>query len=192
MKKPTPEELKAPIKIWANIYNLEKPSSWDLFFNEDAAVTRSIGAPTHCYIHEMSVNAYIKENEDLKKKLRNILQKNPQYGHFLAHAPIHVPDWFEYKSKNEPEEPKLWSDYPDSYPVDELEVLHDSIESWAENSFEDEDKPEVREGLKFYFDAWTEYWKKKQKFDETSDEELHYAFVEYNARKLLEISQKED
>jgi hypothetical protein len=41
-----------PLMIWANIYNPIKPNSWDLHHTEASAVKNSIGAKTHCYIHE--------------------------------------------------------------------------------------------------------------------------------------------
>jgi hypothetical protein len=38
--------------IWANVYNPIKTDSWDLHHTEASAVKNSIGAKTHCYIHE--------------------------------------------------------------------------------------------------------------------------------------------
>jgi hypothetical protein len=41
-----------PLMIWANVYNPIKTDSWDLHHTEASAVKNSIGAKTHCYIHE--------------------------------------------------------------------------------------------------------------------------------------------
>ena len=41
-----------PLMIWANIYNPIKTDSWDLHHTEASAVINSIGAKTHCYVHE--------------------------------------------------------------------------------------------------------------------------------------------
>lgn len=42
----------APAKIFVNVYNPIKPNSWDCHLTEASAVINSIGAKTHCYIHE--------------------------------------------------------------------------------------------------------------------------------------------
>lgn len=42
----------APTKIYVNVYNPIKPNSWDCHITEQSAVSNSIGAKTHCYIHE--------------------------------------------------------------------------------------------------------------------------------------------
>ena len=52
-----------PLKIWANIYNPLKTSSWDLHKSENAAVKNSIGAKTHLYIHESIANNHLDEFE---------------------------------------------------------------------------------------------------------------------------------
>lgn len=41
-----------PLMIWANVYNPIKTDSWDLHHTEASAVKNSIGAKTHCYVHE--------------------------------------------------------------------------------------------------------------------------------------------
>ena len=46
------QQHDAPIKIYVNVYNPIKPNSWDCHITEQSAVINSIGAKTHCYIHE--------------------------------------------------------------------------------------------------------------------------------------------
>lgn len=42
----------APAKIFVNVYSPINPNSWDCHTTEQSAVINSIGAKTHCYIHE--------------------------------------------------------------------------------------------------------------------------------------------
>jgi len=48
----------APEKIWVNIYNPIKTNGWDVHATEKSAVSNSIGAKTHCYIHESLFNTF--------------------------------------------------------------------------------------------------------------------------------------